>query len=312
LELLEQMSERFGVRVHAYVLMDNHYHLLVETPGANLSRAMQWLGVSYTVWFNRRHQRAGHLFQGRFKAIVLDRDECALELSRYVHLNPVRVRRLGLDKAGQQRSRAGLGVGAEPQLVAERLARLRRYRWSSYRAYIGAGRTPPWLECETVLLLQGGGRGERRERYRRYTEETVREGLCESPWQRLEAGVALGSGRFVQRIGKQLCGDRREQPGLRRLQGAPPLEKVIAVVERVRGERWSSFRDRYGDWGRDLVLYLGRKRSGMKLRELGQAAGGIDYVSVSMAVKRFAGRVEKDRNLRGLLAQATAHLNNVK
>jgi len=114
-------------------LMNNHYHLLVETSQANLSRAMQWVNVSYSVWVNRRHRRMGHLFQGRFKAIILDRDESALELSRYVHLNPVRLARLGLDKAGQQRSRAGLRGKPDAVAVARRIAELRRYRWSSYR-----------------------------------------------------------------------------------------------------------------------------------------------------------------------------------
>ena len=77
-ELLGELTERFGVRVHAYVLMDNHYHLLVSTPQGNLSAAMQWLGVSYSVWFNRRHGRAGHLFQGRFKAVVLEGGAAAM------------------------------------------------------------------------------------------------------------------------------------------------------------------------------------------------------------------------------------------
>jgi REP element-mobilizing transposase RayT len=74
LELLAELPERFGVRIHAYTLMDNHFHLLMETPEANLSRAMQWLSVSYSVWFNRRHNRSGHLFQGRFKAVLVEDD----------------------------------------------------------------------------------------------------------------------------------------------------------------------------------------------------------------------------------------------
>ena len=88
LELLSEMVERYGVQLHAYVLMDNHYHLLLQTPEANLSRAVQWLNVSYGVWFNRRHHRAGHLFQGRFKALVVEDDSGWQEVARYVHLNP--------------------------------------------------------------------------------------------------------------------------------------------------------------------------------------------------------------------------------
>ena len=95
LELLGQTTDRFALVVHAYTMMDNHYHLIVQTPQANLSAAMQWLGVSYSVWFNRRHRRVGHLFEGRFKGVSFDGDD-AWELSRYVHLNPVRLAKYGL------------------------------------------------------------------------------------------------------------------------------------------------------------------------------------------------------------------------
>lgn len=98
---------RFSLRLHAYVLMSNHYHLLLETPEANLSRAMQWFNVSYTVWFNRRHGRCGHLFQGRFKAILVDAAERGAQLSRYLHLNPVRVERFGLRERSLAEGRLG-------------------------------------------------------------------------------------------------------------------------------------------------------------------------------------------------------------
>ena len=94
-ELLGFLPSRFGVRVHAYALMGNHYHLQLETPQANLSRAIQRLNLSYGAWFNRRHQRSGPLFQGRFKAILHDPKSAALEINRYIHLNPVRVKALG-------------------------------------------------------------------------------------------------------------------------------------------------------------------------------------------------------------------------
>lgn len=85
--LLSELGQRFGTRVHAYVLMDNHYHLLLETPEPNLSRAMQWCNVSYSVWFNLRHRRSGHLLQGRFGADLVQDDAGWQELARYAHLN---------------------------------------------------------------------------------------------------------------------------------------------------------------------------------------------------------------------------------
>ena len=175
--------------------MDNHYHLLLQTLEANLSRAMQWLNVSYTAWFNRRHQRVGHLLQGRFKAVVVEPETWALGLSRYVHLNPVRVGRLGLSKEHQRAQRQGAGVQASAELLAQRLRQLRQFRWSSYRAYGGYGPVPPWLEVRTVLGYGGGRQGERIHRYRAYVEEAVREGFAEKPWgpdrgQRGERGRA--------------------------------------------------------------------------------------------------------------------------
>ena len=142
LALLEQWVERFVLQVHAYVLMDNHYHLLLETRTANLTQAMQWLQVSYTVWFNRRHRRSGHLFQGRYQAILLEGETLGWEVSRYVHLNPVRVKALGLDKTAQRRSHAGVNGKPAATQIRERIGRLRQFRWSSYRAYTGLADRP--------------------------------------------------------------------------------------------------------------------------------------------------------------------------
>ena len=310
MELLPELVERFGVQLHAYVLMPNHYHLLLETPRPNLSLAMQWLNLSYSVWFNRRHRRCGPLFQGRFKAVIFDPQTSALTLSRYLHLNPVRIRSLGLDKAAQQTLRAGLSDKPEPELIARRLALLRAYSWSSYHAYIGRKAAPPWLHTATILGYMGKGRGPVQQAYRHYVETAVREGLPPSPWQDTIEQVALGSAQFLKRLRKGWRGDERECAGLKRLRGLPTWGEVLSAVEALRGERWEQFRDRYGDWGRDLALYLGRTRCGLKLKELGALAGGIDYVSVSSAVRRFRARLKRDQRCRKLVARALATLHN--
>jgi putative transposase len=204
LELLAEIVERYGVQVHAYVLMDNHFHLLLQTPEANLSRALQWLNVSYGVWFNRRHDRAGHLFQGRFKALVVEDDSGWQEVARYVHLNPVRVATVKLDKRQRPAARAGLGNAPAPQLIAERLRRLREYRWSSYRAYAGYGAAAPWLQRDPVGRLCGGrSRQEQQRALRQYTEQAVRQGGIEPPWSRLVGGLVLGTEAFAQALLRQ-------------------------------------------------------------------------------------------------------------
>ena len=303
-ELLAETADRFRLVLHAYVLMDNHFHLILETLEPNLSQAMPWLNVSYSVWFNRRHGRAGHLFQGRYQAILVDPLGWGLELSRYVHLNPVRVGRLGLDKAAQQRNRVGAVAAPNPAEVRERIGVLRRYRWSSYRAYVGLARKPAWLQCQTVLQFLGGGPGKVREAYRNHVESAVRQGWPESPWERLTAQGVLGGADFVRAVRQGVRGNPREQKALRAWRERPTLPKVIATVEKLKGEAWMDFRDRYGDWGRDLVLYLGRRTCGLKLKGLAEVAGGIDYVSVSAAVKRWKDRMAKEPGLAAILSQA--------
>ena len=309
-ELLEEFVDRFAVILHAYVFMANHYHLLLETPQPNLSQAMQWLNLSYTAWYNRRQGRCGHLFQGRFKAIIFNPLECGLILSRYVHLNPVRIFKLGLDKRAQRTLRQGLSERPKPEVVQARTKILRGYRWSSYPDYIGRRQPPAWLECRQILELLGKGRGTREQAYARYVEEVIREGLSESPWERLSEQVALGSAKFIKSLRKYWQGDERESPELRRLKGLPTWEEAVAAVEKVRGEKWSDFRDRYGDWGRDLALYLGQRRCGMKLKELGQRAGGIDYGTVSVTIRRLEKRLEGDPELQRILKAATKRMLN--
>jgi len=309
LEVLSGAAERFGLRWHAYVLMDNLYHLLGETLHANLSQAMQWLQVRYTVWFNRRHQRVGHLFQGRYKAILLEAESAAWELSRYVHLNPVRLGALGLGKADQQRSRRGLSVTVDPQQVRERIQRLGHYRWSSYRAYVGLTDSPHWLTTETVLAMGGGrARQQRARNYRQYVEEAIREGRVASPWERLEGQLLLGRAEFIRQMKRRIKGNAREQPQLRGLQEKRSFEQIVKAVEEHKGEKWTEFRDRRGDWGRDVALYLARHYGGMRLRELAEQAGALDYGSVQMAVRRFGQRQQRDKSVQEIVARLRKQL----
>ena len=287
LEVLGELPERFGTRLHAYVLMDNHFHLLLETPQANLSRVGQWLNGTYTVRFNHRHRRRGHLLQGRFGSVLIE-DQAGLQaVGRYVHLNPVRVMRLGLSKEQRSIQRAGTGGRPRAEVVRKRLEALRSYRWSSYRAYAGYEKTPDWLWTQELGGLSGGGTPkERRRALRAYTEEAVREGRLASPWEDLVAGVVLGSEEFAREAMKGVRLDQREQRAVQALEGRIEWEEIVKAVEREKGEGWMEFRDRYGDWGRDVALWLGRTAGRMRLQELADKVGGVDYTAVSAAVRR--------------------------
>jgi hypothetical protein len=292
--------------------MDNHYHLLVETPEPNLSRAMQWLSVSYSVWFNRRHRRWGHLFGGRFKGIVVEDDAGWQEVARYVHLNPVRVAALGLGKPERAASRAGW-VGKPPvEVVTERLRVLREYRWSSYRGYAGYGGALSWVWTEPLGRVCGGrSLEERQEALRQYTEGAVKQGVEESPWARLVGGMVLGTEGFARRLAKAQKGSSRERRQLKLLVRPVGWGEIVSVVEQAKGEKWTQFRERRGDWGREAVLWLGRRQGRLRLRELGGLAGGMDYAAVAQAVRRFGQRVERDEQLRGEIKRMETTLSNV-
>ncbi len=195
LSCLEEACNKTGWQIHAYVLMGNHYHLLLETPEANLIAGMKWLQGTYTQRFNSRHQVFGHLFQGRYKAINVDAGEEAYwqVLSTYIHLNPVRG---GLIRIGQQS--------------------LQSYRWSSYPAYLGRkGQRPKWLRVDRVLGSLGFASDEAKARrgYRAYLEGRVLElGLAkgrkelEAQWQQVRRGWYLGETSFKERLLEEMGG----------------------------------------------------------------------------------------------------------
>jgi REP element-mobilizing transposase RayT len=309
LERLAGLPERFGVVIHAYALMDNHYHLLLETPRANLSQAMQWLNVSYSVWFNRRRGRVGPLFAGRFRAQPVEADAHLLEVSRYVHLNVVRTRVYGLAKSAQAGRRVGIGVAPTAAQIAERLRKLRGYRWSSYRSYLGLARVCDWLQCARVRALLGGRTvEEQREGYRRFVEEAIREGIAEDEWQRLERGVVIGGGAFVERMRALVSGEPLQQPELRWFGRKRGFGQIQRAVERVKGEPWERFADRYGDWGRDLGLWLGRTKCGLSLKELAQHAGLSNYRSLATVIRNFEKRMQADKKIRIASKQAATFM----
>ena len=198
--VLGEVVERFHWRCHAYCLMTNHYHLVVETPEANLSKGMRQLNGMYTQATNRRHQRSGHMFQGRFKAILVDKDTYLLALARYVVLNPVRA-----------------GMAKHP----------REYRWSSYRAMVGQVPVPAWLQTDGLLAQFGARRAEAR---RRYSEFVLAGRKAESIWSELRQQIYLGDEKFIERMQRKAKpqGDTLSIPRAHRRAPAPSLPALAA------------------------------------------------------------------------------------
>jgi len=201
LEILKDVVARFGWICHAYCLMGNHYHLLIETPDANLSRGMQHLNGVYTQWFNRRHSRYGHLVQGRFKSILVEKESYLLELARYVVLNPVR---------------------------AKIVRSARDWPWSSYRATAGQADLPEFLTVDWLLSQFGEVR---REAVRSYCH-FVSQGKGIDVWEELTGGILMGDDAFVESL-KPLLKDveaNREIRREERLALRPTLQELFTDV----------------------------------------------------------------------------------
>jgi REP element-mobilizing transposase RayT len=272
LQLLEQSAKRFNGVVFCFVLMGNHFHLLVQTHRPNLSRWMQWLIVSYSVFFNRRHRRSGHLFQGRYKSFLVEGGEYLLGLSRYIHLNPVR----------------GLSLGRGTP--AERRERLRRFKWSSYGGYAGLARPFGFVEEEMVLGELGGSRRGERLRYRRFTEEGLLREI-KNPFEAVRWQAVLGSDGFLQQIRDRLKGlekKGREISSLRKLQRSVGPEEILRRVARKFGLDPKRLRQR-GDRGlraRNIAMWVIWESCGITLREIGDFFGGLDYAAVAQRIRR--------------------------
>lgn len=222
--LLAHVTTRYRWRCHAYCLMDNHYHLLVETLDATLAVGMRQLNGLYTQQFNRSHSRVGHVFQGRYTAILVEKDTHLLELCRYVVLNPVRAR-----------------------MVPEPAA----WPWSSYRATVGDTAAPTWLTTDWILRQFGTSRPSAQQQFRTF----VREGLtAPSPWERLRGQIFLGSEAFCQGFG--VDNSLEEVPRLQRQPVRPALETILTKPT----DRTTNVLEAYHEHGyrlREIANYLG-------------------------------------------------------
>ncbi len=297
-DLLEGMVERYRIILHAFVLMGNHYHLLIESPEGNVSRALQWLNTSYSVWYNIRHDGVGSLFQSRFKSVPIDSEgSWALGCSLYVHLNPVRIRKLGQGKDDRRREKLGM-LPDEPgeEQILKRLETLRRHPWSSYPAYAGYVEAPRWLTCAELWRRCCDKGEDSKKEYRAWVEGHVRQGVEEGVFSKFSTAVAVGGAEFIAKLRKQVLKGKGENTNERDWRRLLPFPEVMAAVGRVSGEPWENLVNRYGDWGRDLALYIGRLHCGLTLKALGGYAG-MSAQSVSQAAIRIRKRLATDKEI---------------
>ena len=271
LDLLGCVHDRYGFVFHCYCLMDNHYHLEIETPYGNLSRGMQWLAQTYASAVNRRHNRAGHLFQGRFKSAVVDKDVYVQALTRYVHLNPVRAKLV--EHPGD-------------------------YKWSSYRAYLGVTRSPAWLETKETLMLFGSVMESARRDYRRFVEGEV----AQDPMRELSFGFALGREAFVERMRKMLTGGEQDSSvsdvsRLKKATRCSTVQEVAAIVCKSYKIEKGKLQIKWGrdNEARDIAVYLSSRLCAEGLREIGAYFGALSVPAASLVCRKARERINQDK-----------------
>jgi REP-associated tyrosine transposase len=231
--ILEQVVVKYQWLCHAYCLMDNHYHLLIENTEPNLSAGMRQLNGVYTQTFNRKYDRVGHLFQGRFKSILVEKENYLLELSRYIVLNPVRAKLVA--KPGQ-------------------------FTWSSYKATAGLIKIPEYLTIDWILQRFGKQKYAAQKKYKAFVNEGLKQS---SPWEHLKAQCFLGSEKFIANLRQpsQNSQDLSEFPKQQRLFKRPGLNNLFASLDQMtkskRNEAIQTAIVKHGYSQVELSKYLG-------------------------------------------------------
>jgi putative transposase len=272
-DLLKETAAAWNVRVAAYCLIPNHYHLLLQTPEANISRCMRHIDGVYTQRFNRKHGHDGPLFRGRYKAILVDADTYLLELVRYIHRNPVRA---GLTK------------------------RLDAYPWSSHKGYLSRAKRWEWLHKDYVLAMLATRRADRLRLYREFVFMGEGEEILQV-FSRKKWPWVLGSEGFVSAVKESFFARKLdgEVPESREL--APEVEEIKRAVCEFYGVGEAElFVSRRGSFNepRNVALYLARQLRRDRLKEIGEAFQMNNYSSVSSAIERVKAALPADKGLR--------------
>jgi REP element-mobilizing transposase RayT len=278
LDYLSTATERYGAVIYAYCLMGNHFHIFLQTPDGNLSQIMRHIIGAYTTYFNIKRKRAGHLFQGRYKAVLVEADEYAAELSRYIHLNPVK---------------AGITANAD------------EYQWSSYRSYVGTASTPEWLMSGFILGSFGKNEKTAQKNYRDFVEKLDLEAY-ESPLKNVHGGSVLGSPDFIEEISETHLKERGEDkdiPALRHFSKRPPLEELIEIARKTLLDNEKL--------ARQVGIYLCHKYSGAPLKEIATRFG-VGITAIGEASKRVHKKMEEDGALQKLIANLSTVIGEWK
>lgn len=270
LQYISEAKKKYGIIVHCYVLMTNHYHLIIETPEANLSKAMHYINGSYTTYINIKRKRSGHLFQGRYKAILVARDNYLMELSRYIHLNPVRA-----------------GMVKKPE----------EHTYSSYKAYVSRKREK-LLTTDLILGMMSPHKGEGKRAYYSFVEAGIGSEL-ENPQKEVYGGIILGGTRFIKETLQRIKFEYLQKDGIserRALRSTHDIEEILeAVTSHFKKDKNEMINNKYSDQ-RKMAIYFMKERTGANNNEIGKVFGRTSK-AIAKSYERFRKEISKNRKL---------------
>jgi len=284
IDLLKEASEMFNVSIAAYCLMSNHYHLLMQTPDANLSRCMRHINGVYTQKFNRRHGHDGPLFRGRYRSILIDQDSYLLELIRYIHRNPFES---GLEKAFGQ------------------------YPWSSHKGYLSNAKKWDWLYKEFILSMFSKNKSAGIKLYKEFVLKENSEDITRI-LGRIRVPPVLGDDRFIDWVKESFFNQKydKEVPQSKSL--APSLEEIRSAVCKFYGideKVLLGSKRGVANEPRKIAIYLARRLSGENLDEIAKAFNVGTYSSVSSVVNRTGSQLRRDSRFKKSYQQISAALS---
>lgn len=268
-EKMNKTFQKYSLICYAYCLMDNHYHLFLKTPKANLSKAMHYLNASYANYFSARYRLSGPLFQGRYKSILVDQDEYSIVLSAYIHLNPYQA-----------------GIKDWPNYPA-----------SSLSDYLGK-RTPLIENLNTRFILQQFHLQltHARRLYLKYLQDNLN---LKYPKEEIKYSIALGSETFLKKIEQHISsyGRNREIQATNLVFQSSPEKVISQISQTFQISKEAVFRKKRGNTYRLLAIYLIKNNTPLSLQEIGKIFT-MDYTAVSQAARRFEDRMSKDKSLK--------------
>lgn len=298
LERLAETLDVYNVTLLGYVCMTNHFHLLLTTPDGNLSDFMRHFNIGYTGVFNRKYNRSGHLYQGRFKSFLIQKDEYLKEVSRYIHLNPVRIKKYS---------------GKE---FKEKSSVLNTFRFNSFGGYANLRKRDDFVNYSTVLDYFGGDTQEGRRQYRQF----VLGGLTgiANPLDLGRGNGIIGSEGFIETIREKYLTklkpeDQREQPHLKAVKRKfQPKDLIDAFCMALDSEKDQICIKGKNSVERAILMELLYRHCKITQPEIGRIMGGIDYSAVSYSRKRLRHKMEKDAGVKALFDSLEVDLSRLK